>query len=555
MPDTKKLIETVALILEEREPPTQDALRKIVEAQAAVVQMTDGDGSPYSTDQINETIKTTEESFSIRMRIGNIFQAEDYHPWLKDRQGDISWFYSERYKKHLLTTKKFPPHVVRTLDRVTDKILDHLEDPQKEGDWSRRGLVVGHVQSGKTANYTGVICKAADAGYKVIIVLAGLLNTLRNQTQERIDSDFMGWCTRHEERIGASRFSPTNRRRPVCLTTVTTDFNKETANNQIQLAALNEPIVVVLKKNKHSLERLHQWLSGQNEHDLREFPMLMIDDEADHASVNTNKDEKDPTTINRAIRDLLKLFNRSSYVGYTATPFANIFIDPENEDEMTDGDLYKDLFPRDFILSLDPPDNYVGPHKIFTGDGNTVRSLDDNEDYIPIKHDKTFTPDALPPSMKRAIECFVIAKAIRLLRGQKRKHHSMMINVSRFTNVQNLLWGLVYEHIKKLRNSINNYSGLYAGEALKNSCLSSLHSTWEVEYSDLEFTWDKIQPMLKSSIDPVGVISVNSSKESETLDYSEEEYPNGRSVIAIGGLGLSRGLTLEGLMVSYFLRN
>lgn len=556
MRDTQKLIDAVALILEEREPPTENALREIVKAQAIVVQMGDDPegGGPYTEKQIDDAVRSLEASFSIRMEVGNIFEAEDYRPWLTGRQGDIDWYYWERYRKYLLTTKGFPPHVVRTLDDITDKILDHLEDPSKEGGWRRRGLVVGHVQSGKTANYTGLICKAADAGYRVIIVLAGLLNSLRNQTQERIDSDFMGWCTRSSKRIGASRFDP--KRRPVCLTTVTEDFNRNTANTQLQLQALNEPVVLVLKKNKHSLERLHEWLSGQNEHDLREFPMLMIDDEADHASVNTNKEDKDPTTINRAIRDLLKLFSRSSYVGYTATPFANIFIDPENEDEMTDGELYKDLFPRDFILSLDPPDNYVGPHRIFTDDADLdmVRSIEDHEDYLPIKHKIDFVPEALPPSLKHAIECFVIARAVRLLRGQTGKHHSMMINASRFTGVQNLLKGLVSDLVKELRRSVGNYAGLPTAEALKNPRLSSLHATWNEEYSDLEFDWSEVQATLKSSLDPVEVISVNSAS-GDTLDYTESEFPSGRSVIAVGGLGLSRGLTLEGLLVSYFLRN
>ena len=556
MADTQKLIDAVALILEEQEPPTEGALRDIVKAQAVVVQMTDhaGDDGPYLEAQIEDAVKTLEANFSIRMNVGHIFEAKDYRPWLTGRQGDIDWYYWERYRKHLLTTKRFSPHVVRPLDDITDKILDHLEDPRKEGGWSRRGLVVGHVQSGKTANYTGLICKAADAGYQVIIVLAGLLNSLRNQTQERIDSDFMGWCTRTSRGIGASRFG--SKRRPVCLTTLTEDFNRNTANTQLQLRALNEPVVLVLKKNKHSLEQLHEWLFGQNEHDLRDFSMLMIDDEADHASVNTNKEDKDPTTINRAIRSLLKLFSRSSYVGYTATPFANIFINPGNEDEMTDGDLYKDLFPRDFILSLDPPDNYVGPHRIFSdeADLNTVRSIDDHEDCFPIKHKIDFVPNHLPPSIERAIDCFVIAKAIRLLRGQITMHNSMMINASRFTNVQNLLKGLVNERVKTLRRSVNNYGSLPTEEALKNSYLKSLYLTWKEEYSNLEFDWKKIQGKLKSSLDPVEVISVNSAS-TDTLDYSSEEYPNGRSVIAVGGLGLSRGLTLEGLLVSYFLRN
>ena len=129
--------------------------------------------------------------------------------------------------------------VVLKIDNVTDRILDHLENPLKEGAWERRGLIVGHVQSGKTANYIGVMCKAADAGYKVIIVLGGLLNSLRNQTQKRIDSDFFGYCTKSKREIGVARFD--NSRRPFCLTTAVEDFRKTTADRvQIDLNALNE---------------------------------------------------------------------------------------------------------------------------------------------------------------------------------------------------------------------------------------------------------------------------------------------------------------------------
>ena len=209
------------------------------------------------------------------------------------------------------------------------------------------------------------------------------------------------------------------------------------------LEALKEPVVLILKKNKSTMENLYHWLLEHNRNNLRDNSMLLIDDEADHASINTNKDDKGPTTINRAIRDILSIFSRSSFVGYTATPFANIFIDPENEDEMRNGELYKDLFPRDFIMSLEPPDNYVGPQRIFTenSDLDCVRLIDDNEDVLPIKHKIEFVPVSLPSSLNRAIECFILAKAIRLLRLQGNKHYSMMVNASRFTHVQNLLKG------------------------------------------------------------------------------------------------------------------
>ncbi len=557
MADLTKLIETVALILEQREPPTEEALSAFVKAQAVLLSMIPGDVPQiaFTDGEIAEAVRTLQTRFSVRMRLGSLFQSEDYKPWLAGKQGDINWYYWERYRKHLLTSKGFPPHVVRALDDVTDSVIDHLADPEKDGVWARRGLVVGHVQSGKTANYTGLVCKAADAGYKVIIILAGLLNSLRNQTQERIDSDFMGWCTRSKEYIGAAKFG--TERKPVCLTTTTQDFARLVANsNTMGLKALNEPVVLVIKKNKSTLENLHKWLSEHNKHNLRDFPMLLVDDEADHASINTNKDDKDPTAINKAIRNLLSIFDRSSFVGYTATPFANIFIDPETEDEMQNGEIYKDLFPRDFILSLDPPDNYVGANRIFTStaDLDSTRDINDNEDLLPVRHKIDLVPIAVPASLHKAINCFILARAIRILRGQQGKHHSMMINVSRFTAVQNHVKGLVLDLIKERRQGVNNFSGLPSAEALTNSSLAAIHDTWTTDYSHTGFSWGDVQAVLKKSIDPIEVISVNTGS-TDSLDYSKSNYPDGRSVIAVGGLSLSRGLTLEGLLVSYFLRN
>ena len=552
MPDLHKLVYHVSDALAKRqEPPAEAELRALVAAHAGVLALTEG---AYSEEQIEEAVRKVQTIFVTRMGVGSLFEADDYRPWLADRRGEIDFYYWRRYE-NLLRSKLFSPPVVATLDEVTDKILDHLEDPLKEGRWARRGLVVGHVQSGKTANYTGLICKAADAGYKVIIVLGGMLNSLRNQTQGRIDSDFMGWCTKRNRHIGAAGFG--SERRPVCFTTSVEDFRKTTANAiALELAALREPVVLVLKKNTSTLRNLREWLSGNNRHNLKDFPMLLIDDEADHASINTNKEDEDPTAINRAIRDLLSLFPQSSFVGYTATPFANIFIDPDSELEMTTGEIYRDLFPRDFILSLDPPSNYVGANEIFLDDArlDCIREIKDNADVLPIRHPIHFRPELLPDSLLRTMDEFIIAKAIRLVRGHIGKHHSMMINVSRFTDVQNELKRLVADRLKERRQAIANYAGLPPKRALDNRSLREMHAVWEEEYAEAGFTWTQVQARLKEAIDPAEVISIN-SRSTDTLDYSETNYPNGRTIIAVGGLGLSRGLTLEGLMTSYFLRN
>lgn len=556
MIDLNKLIDSVAVILDDKQPPTEKALHEIVKAQAMVLAMSSGAGINHglSDADLDKVVKTIETRFSIRMELGSMFEAEDFKPWLAARQGDIDWYYWQRYRK-LLLKNSFPSGVVTTLDRLTDKVLDHLEDPEKDGNWARKGLVVGQVQSGKTANYTGLLCKAADAGYRVIIVLTGTLNSLRNQTQERIDADFIGWCTRDKKPIGAYAFG--SERRPVCFTTSLEDFKKQTANAiAMDLAALNEPVVLIIKKNTKTLENLTEWLKGNNRHNLKHFPMLLIDDEADYASINTKKDDQSPAATNMAIRNLLSLFTRTSFVGYTATPFANIFIDPDSEEEMENGVLYKDLFPRDFILSLDPPDNYVGPHRLFTdgADLDCVRDIEDNEQDLPIRHKIDFVPAALPGTLQRAICCFVIGKAIRLLRGHNGKCHSMMVNVSRFTKVQNILGGLILDYLKQLKQNIANYAALTPATALQNKGLAFIKDVFDQEFSSAGFDWAAVQKTLKVSADPVEVLLINFGS-ADTLDYSTRNYPNGRSVIAVGGLGLSRGLTLEGLITSYYLRN
>lgn len=512
-----------------------------------------GETVTYEKTEIVYVADKLMEKYDVKMEMGIFFEDEKPEPWLHARQGSIDWFYWKRYENYLRSAKQYPRDVVNTLDKQTDLLLDRIKDPEAPGDWNKRGLVVGHVQSGKTSNYTGLICKAADAGYQVIIVLAGLLNSLRNQTQERLDYDFMGWCTEEKKYVGCASFD--HSRKPITLTTSQKDFKKNDAEKSIHMAALKEPVVLVLKKNKSSLESLHDWLVSQNKKDLKNYSMLLIDDEADHASVNTNKADKDPTTINVAIRNLLKLFPRCSYVGYTATPFANIFIDPKNENEMQDGELFGDLFPKDFILSLDAPTNYVGPSKVFDSDSSEAitRVIDDYQDILPLKHPKDIQVYELPRSLHKAINCFIIGKAVRLLRGSVGKHHSMMINVSWRKDVMRQVTGLTNERVKNIRDAINNYAGLEPEEAIKNTYISEIRAAWENEYRSCEFPWREVQSMLKESVDTIVTLGIYSG--GDTLEYSNRLYPDGRSVIAVGGHSLSRGLTLEGLTVSYFLRN
>lgn len=303
----------------------------------------------------------------------------EHQSWYRTQEHED--FYWQRYKKYLKEKKMWGIEVVNRLNKTTDDIMDDLGNPKDHTrPFQRRGLLLGDVQSGKTATYTAVCNKAADAGYRVIIVLAGMMENLRIQTQERLDTEFVGSESKYtldkkagneikNTPVGVGMIPPLDpNKRIACFTSVTTDFNKATLRALgLSLRTLNGTALFVVKKNKSVLNNLHRWLVENNadETGLIDLPMLLIDDEADNASVNTNAEEKDPTAINKAIRNVLNCFKQASYIGITATPFANIFINPETEED----EATRDLFPKDFLTVLPTPELYIGADKIF-GNGD-----------------------------------------------------------------------------------------------------------------------------------------------------------------------------------------
>lgn len=483
-------------------------------------------------------------------------EADHDEEWVFKRE-DMSRTYSEAYEG-FLKSEGWHPNVVQSLSDVGTRILGHLQDPTSDGSWNRRGLVIGHVQSGKTANYMGVIAKAADAGYRFIIVIAGIHNNLRRQTQERIDEGFIGRSSDPDNRVpigvGLSGGYP----HPATLTNIYDDFNKVTAKKSgWKINDFSKPIILVIKKNVTTLTALHKWLkelNAQGDGRIVDVPMLMIDDEADNASINTNKPDLDPTRTNAMIRQILGLFAKSCYVGYTATPFANIFINPEAYNER-DRD---ELFPRDFIYSLDAPTTYFGPHKVFLNEDTSERILQpitDCEEYIPFSLKKDDTVQELPPSLYRALHQFIIARAIRNLRGQSRKHCSMMINVSRFVSVQKQVREFISVHEKKLREAVKANYAMPDSSSQRNAHMIALRLVFEEDFPTSEFDWARVKSALWSVFENLRIFVVN-SKSDEALDYRKYERDGqGLTAIAIGGLSLSRGLTVEGLCISYMYRN
>ena len=538
--------------LANEQAPTSERIRKLI-SDIRTLQM-----FVSVTEEAAERLaKRFEERVSITQRLGSVLTERNHQPWLPAARAQIDPYYWSRYRQHLIQ-EGFPSSVVATLDEVTDRVLGLMQNPLRDGPWDRRGMVVGHVQSGKTSNYTGLICKAADAGYKLIVIIAGVHNNLRSQTQRRIDEGFVGrdsarlLSKRADMFVGVGQFDVT--RRPVTFTNTLRDFNKATATGVgIPLQNLNEPAVFVIKKNSSTLKNLIEWL---REHSSRggsqsiDEPMLLIDDEADNASINIRHGAGEVSRINGQIRELLRIFDRSCYVGYTATPFANIFIDPDTDDQMRG----EDLFPRSFIVSLDPPSNYFGATAVFLEDSDRhIRHIDDNEDHLRIKHLKDVVLSSVPHSLTDAVRAFILGRAIRLARGHERQHCSMLVNASRFVNIQRQLRNEIHAQLDNIQRSIRVNGALPPVTALSDLEINALHEVWEREFRKTEFDWPDVQDRLHEAVAPIRVVEVNSQSPG-TLDYNANQQ-DGLNVIAVGGFSLSRGLTLEGLMVSYFMRN
>lgn len=534
---------------------------------------------------IESEYKTWVDDFRI------IEKEEGRRPWLGGKKAGIKWNFWNRYKWYLEEKKKFPPATIQSIDNLTDRTLDALFEPTQKVQIAKRGMVVGQVQSGKTANYTGLICKAADAGYRMIIILAGIHKNLRSQTQLRMDEGFLGFDTQHQRAFQQNNLwigvgEPSSNRHLVAHSLTSSmdngDFNAGAANSLGLNFNTNEPIIAVVKKNAHVLNRLEQWLSAQatetidGKRIIRDKSLLLIDDEADHASINTRRDELNPTTINRQIRNLLRLFQKSAYVGYTATPFANIFI-PLNDDN---------LFPRDFVINIPAPSNYIGPDKIFGFDPledddepvNTlpvVTRIDDYHLFVPDRHKRDDQlPTRIPDSLKTAIRCFIITCAIRRARGQSDEHNSMLIHVSRFQIWQTRIKELVENVFNFYRMGIEQNNSSIINELKQtfeddtNGYRSYLTTTKQILNSELNeidpgikiHSWDEVLLLLHPAATKIQVKEIHGGAR-DVLDYqaydkkySKEGEEAGLSVIAIGGNKLSRGLTLEGLSVSYYLR-
>jgi hypothetical protein len=537
----------------------------------------------------------------IRVRVGiaSVLSDDAGHiDWLPgvDR---TQWKFWPRLERYLGRVDELEPAKVLELDRSTDKTLELLESPLREGRWDRRGLVVGHVQSGKTSHYTALAAKALDAGYQIIIILAGVHNSLRAQTHERIDEYLIGRdsaalleAVRQQrttvdsgQRIGVSDFD-LRRGVPDPLVSILTctnsndtgDFKTAVATQVGLQVGPGSRLVMVVKKNATILRNLVDWMRLQNGvpgtagPDRRvPAPTHVVDDEADHASINTRDPDQDPTTINRLIRELLMSFDRVSLVGYTATPFANIFI-PLDVNAASRARFGDDLFPRSFIVNLKPPSDYIGPDRVFGHPGDEsiniperpplpmFEPVKDAGTWMPDKHKKDHYPGTIPPSLQEAVRLFVLVCAARAARGDEQVHNSMLVHATRFVNVQSRVAEQIEAEVNALRNVLS-----FGASGSSQSEMQTMKDLWDRQilkkHEDFRVqlgeecpplpSWDEVWARVGPALKRITIMRVNGTS-ADALKYSKN--PEGVYVIAIGGDKLSRGLTLEGLSVSYFLR-
>ena len=500
-----------------------------------------------------------ETYFNTEQQQAHILDDQETIPWLQSVPSDE--YYSDRYYEHLRTEGQLPNKVISVMKSTNRETLERLGNPNIDTPFKRQGLVVGNVQSGKTANYLSLINLAADYGYKLIILITGIHNNLRSQTQKRVNEGFIGYDSEKQEYVGVGKSNDPDTvalikaKQPHCFTTVTDDFSGKTrASTAVRPENAKNPVIMVVKKNYHTLDNIIEWL--RNNDDGQRFintPALIIDDEADNASINTSKKPNETTRINGQIREMFNLFSQGSYIGYTATPFANIFIDPDDYDQA----LADDLFPKDFIFTLEAPSNYMGAKEFFLNDQGEpnydspyIEFIDDNEGTIPLKKPKEFEITELPKSLIDAMYEYLVSIVIKDVRSIGNRHTSMLINVSHKTQEQKDVFGLVSQEYEEIRRAVKYLGAKDQDERIQNHHLAALYRKYLVhsEECDVNEFFEKLQNVIET----IKVKIINSASD-DKLDY--DNYADGLNVIAIGGYSLSRGFTLEGLTISYLIRN
>jgi hypothetical protein len=533
--------------------------------------------------ELDETLSTLIEKYFPPFLNGHILIADNHIPWLTTERKENDGYYGPSILRYQREVRGMAKASIAGIDQASDQILDYLSDPKGIEAYSSRGLVVGYVQSGKTTNINVLIAKAIDSGYRLIVVFAGLTDVLRSQTQRRVDKEVVGKILietdERENEGGGYRFhndwddfiehtpKPGHKPGPKIerMTTRFFDFSRGRGVSVFTddwVKTGTSVRIVVVKKQTNRLKNLVKELERLSKSALNALPVLVIDDESDQASINTyrpnkldNQGNKARTTTNRVIVQMLKLLPRCQYIGYTATPFANVFINPDDAE---------DLFPKDFVYALAPPLDYMGV-KNFHDLDNEFQLIEDIPDEISNK--KKHVRDILGDvddddsleQLRDAIDAFVVAGAIKLYRskveGQRYRHHTMFYTDS----TKRADHDLAMDQIKNLWNdaSYNSSAGitrlkkLYTNDFLKFSELKN-----EIEFFPKDF--ETLRPFVDEAVQKINepfngystILVVNSDNSEMSPDFEMQEIWK----IVIGGSKLSRGYTIEGLTITYFRR-
>lgn len=477
-----------------------------------------------------------------------------------------NWHYYLRHKNYLKDNVfKKNIEVVESLDYETDQIIKKFPKPDEHSTFDKKGLVIGHVQSGKTANFTHLISKAASIGYRFVIVLAGMTDTLRMQTQFRLDKELVGrnsaaipnletikWL------IGEEKFHPLTQLPDARVQNDNGDFSPPISNFTDHFDNTSDVTIAVVKKLARNgpnqfqsiLGSLINWIErAYDENTIQSVPVLIIDDEADQASIDSSDEDSDPTVINHAIRKLISLFPKSVYVGYTATPFANVFINPANDYL----DL-PDLYPKDFIYTLPEPVDYFGSSRFFgiknkENELALIEHLEGNEKEVINDEEQEITSN-----LKNAIDTFIFSSIIRKYRGND-KYCGMMIHTDHRNIYHNTVYSKIREYIFSLKYDLNTFENFsnYKSKTQSIGRLQGVVSDFpDYNYDRLKKEYNIILNYLKQiKGDKTTNIKVINSRE-DKLDYIKDEL---KYLICIGGNIMSRGVTIEGLTITYYLRD
>ncbi|WP_328540918.1 Z1 domain-containing protein [Streptomyces sp. NBC_00344] len=522
--------------------------------------------------------------------------AREFTAWYTPERMAARSFYWTSYE-HKLRAKGWSDAAIASLDEASRAVVERLTDPEQPAVRQAKGLVVGYVQSGKTANFTGVAAKAIDAGYRLVIVLGGTLNLLRAQTQRRLDMELIGQENilrgadpgDTDTLIGVDYVDEdadwpdfvSHGGRPSTLGAFDIERLTTRDNDYKSLAQgiralefekreptlpLNDPRnlhhaaarVMVVKKNKSVLTKLVKDLK-QIHGLLGELPVLIIDDESDQASVNTSNPKRweqgrtDRTAINSLISQLLELLPRAQYAGYTATPFANVFIDPSDA---------QDIFPTDFLISLPRPAGYMGVQDFHDLDS----PLEPGERTYANSHELAHVRgihDEADDRLQEAMDAFVLSGALKLYRadhgisGEPFRHHTMLVHESVRTN----------DHAE-LALRINSmwheagYASLAGRKRLADLFADDFSPVCRARAEGLPTpsSYEELSPYISHARQligkggrPVIVVNGDSDRYFEQLDLDFDRTPHVWKIL-VGGTKLSRGFTVEGLTITYYRR-